>query len=90
MLFAAALRQARTIAEAGELTHGDFTGRISVFDVSAAIENLAMGATSVSDALALWRQSPRHKAGLLMKDATRMALARVDADTPYWALVLAR
>lgn len=94
-LNAAAIHQARAVAQAGSLSHGDFGGRMAAYGIGgAAAENLTAGSDEVAGAIARWKTSPPHNANLLMQEARRIGLAR--ADTPgqgyrhYWALVLAR
>lgn len=91
----AAAHQARAVAEAGRLDHGDFGGRMSRFAIGgAAAENLSAGSDDVAGAIGRWKASPAHNDNLLMKEARRVGLAR--ADSPgygykhYWALVLAQ
>lgn len=94
-LNAAAVQQARSVAEAGELSHGDFGGRMSTFGIGGyAAENLSAGSSDVAGAITRWKNSPNHNDNLLLAQASRIGLAR--ADTPgrgyghYWALVLAQ
>ena len=88
----AALQQARTVAAAGSLTHGDFGARMKGFGIAGyAAENLTAGSDSVSQAVARWKGSPGHNENLLMPEARRIGLARADAAGGYgryWALVL--
>ena len=90
----AAAAQARAVARAGRLSHGDFASRMARHDVAAAAENLAMGSSTVAGAMTQWRQSPPHNANLLKPDMTRIGFARAETLGPrhntYWALVLAR
>lgn len=93
-LNAAALHQAKAVAEAGKLSHGDFGDRMGAYGIrGSAAENLTAGSGTVSAAIARWKASPAHDANLLLAGARRIGLAR--ADTPghgykhYWALVLA-
>ena len=90
----AAEEQARAVARAGRLSHGDFAGRMSRYDVAAAAENLAMGSSTVGGAMTQWRQSPHHNANLLKEGMTRIGFARAQTmgrgHNNYWALVLAR
>jgi uncharacterized protein YkwD len=89
-LNAAALQQARAVAEAGDLFHGDFTGRMTAYGVrAAAAENLSMGPGTVEAVIAQWRGSPGHNRNLL-GDYDKIGLARVDSGRPFWAMVLAR
>ena len=87
---ACAQYQAGSIAQIGWLSHGDFAGRMERLGQDAAWENLALGPTTIAGVIQLWRESPGHDRNLLMRDATRIGIARVDAEAPYWALVLAR
>jgi len=84
--------QARAVAEAGKLSHGDFSTRMAKLGIAGfAAENLAAGSRSVSEAVARWKASPRHNENLLMPEARRIGLARADADAGYgryWTLVL--
>lgn len=91
----AAAEQARAVAGAGNLSHGDFGGRMAAHGIGGvAAENLTAGSDDVGHAIARWKGSPPHDANLLLKEARRVGLAR--ADTPgqgyrqYWALVLAQ
>ena len=91
----AAIHQARAVAQAGSLSHGDFGGRMATYGIGgAAAENLSAGSDEVSGTIGRWKNSPAHNSNLLMKEARRIGLAR--ADTPgqgyrhYWALVLAQ
>ena len=96
-LTAAAEQQARAVARAGYLSHevdGSFTKRLAYAGLGAqhAAENLSAGAHSMDEVLARWQRSPGHNKNLLMPQAQRIGIARVDApDTrykQYWALVL--
>lgn len=94
-LNAAAIHQARAVAEAGTLSHGDFGGRMGEYGIrGAAAENLTAGSAEVSGAIGRWKASPPHNANLLMKEAKRVGLARADSPGQgyrhYWALVLAQ
>jgi uncharacterized protein YkwD len=94
-LTAAAQQQARAVAAAGALFHGDFPGRMAAFGIKGvAAENLSAGRASVAEAIAGWKASAGHNANLLLAGVDRIGVARI--DTPgtgykeYWALVLAR
>jgi len=90
-LNAPAEQQARAIAQAGSLSHGDFAGRMASFGVRGkAAENLSYGLGSVEQVIAQWQASAGHNANLLMPEFTRIGLGRADAGRRYWALVLAR
>jgi uncharacterized protein YkwD len=89
----AARAQARTVAEAGTLSHGRFTSRMDAFGIGGhAAENLSAGSHTVDRVIARWAASPGHNENLLLPQAQRIGLAR--ADSPglgygrYWALVL--
>lgn len=87
--------QARAVAEAGSLSHGQFASRMSSFGIKGtSAENLVAGSKTVEQAMARWKASPGHNQNLLMPEARRIGLAR--ALTPgagyehYWAMVLAQ
>jgi uncharacterized protein YkwD len=88
----AAMRQARVVAAAGKLNHGNFSERMSEFGiVGFAAENLSAGQDTVAGAVGSWKASPHHNENLLMPQARRIGLARADAKGSYgryWALVL--
>jgi uncharacterized protein YkwD len=93
-LTSAATAQARTVAEAGTLSHGRFASRMDAFGIGGySAENLSAGSHTVDRVIARWAASPGHNQNLLMPEARRIGLAR--ADSPglgygrYWALVLA-
>jgi uncharacterized protein YkwD len=87
--------QARAVASAGSLSHGDFPARMASFGIrGVAAENLSAGRTSVVEAIASWKASPGHNENLLLAGVRRVGIARI--DTPgvgygqYWALVLSQ
>jgi uncharacterized protein YkwD len=89
--------QAVAMASRDALTHevsGDFTTRINAagFTNSSAIENVGASHATAADAIASWIKSPYHRENMLMKDATRMGMARADSPKArygnYWALDL--
>jgi uncharacterized protein YkwD len=93
-----AKEQARAMASRNKLDHdvaGAFAVRIkrSGFDAAAAAENISAGYHTMAEAFSGWRDSPHHRANMLLKPATRMGIAAVYAPgTKYkvfWALVLA-
>ena len=88
----AAEYQARIVAAAGSLSHGDFAGRMNRFGITGySAENLSAGDGSVDATISRWKASPGHNSNLLMPQARRIGLARADADNRYghyWALVL--
>jgi len=90
----AATAQARIVAEAGTLSHGRFTSRMTAFGINGhAAENLSAGSRTLDQVIARWAASPGHNENLLLPQARRIGLAR--SDSPglgygrYWALVLA-
>jgi uncharacterized protein YkwD len=84
--------QARVVAAAGKLSHGDFPARMDAYGVVGySAENLTAGYQTVEDAVKSWKASPPHDRNLLMPQARHIGLARADADGSYhryWALVL--
>ena len=91
----AAEYQARAVAEAGKLSHGDFASRMDRFRIAGvSAENLSAGSDTVGGAIARWKASPGHNDNLLMPQARRIGLARADSPQHgyrhYWALVLAQ
>ncbi|MGO4570479.1 CAP domain-containing protein [Microvirga sp. 2TAF3] len=88
----AAEHQARAVAAAGKLSHGDFSGRMDKFGIRGyAAENLSAGTPSVDGAIKRWQASAGHNVNLLMPQARYIGLARADAQGGYgryWALVL--
>lgn len=88
----AAEHQARAVAAAGTLTHGNFASRVREFGIAGyAAENLVAGSATIGDAVVRWKASSGHNENLLMPEARRIGLARADAKGGYgryWALVL--
>ena len=94
----AAERQAQAMATAGVLSHevgGSFGARMKAAGLGhvPTAENVGAGHRSLQAALDSWQRSPGHQANLLMREATRIGVARVDAPGKpygaYWAMVLA-
>ena len=57
----AATAQARTVAEAGTLSHGQFSSRMSALGINGhAAENLSAGSRTVDQVIARWEASPGH------------------------------
>lgn len=86
--------QARAVAEAGYLSHGQFASRMSTFGIKGySAENLVAGSKTVDQAIARWKASPGHNQNLLMPEARRIGLARAVSPGAgyeyYWAMVLA-
>jgi uncharacterized protein YkwD len=88
----AAAHQARAVAGAGTLSHGNFAARMGQYGVAGnAAENLTAGSSTVAEAVARWKNSPSHNENLLLPGARYVGLARADSNGPYgryWALVL--
>jgi len=74
---------------------GPFKSRIaqSGFDAKVAAENISAGYQTIAEAFSGWRESPHHRANMLLEGATHMGIAAVYAPgTKYrvfWALILA-
>jgi uncharacterized protein YkwD len=90
--------QAQAMAARNKIDHdvsGAFKGRIarSGFDAKMAAENISAGYHTIAEAFSGWRDSPHHRANMLLKGATHMGIAAVYAPgTKYrvfWALILA-
>jgi uncharacterized protein YkwD len=86
--------QARAVAEAGALSHGQFANRMSSFGVNGySAENLVAGSKTVEQAMIRWKASPGHNQNLLMPQARRVGIAYAKSPGAgyehYWAMVLA-
>ena len=90
--------QARAMAGKNKFEHdaaGPFAQRIkrSGYDAKVAVENIGAGYHTLAEAFSGWRDSPPHRANMLLKGVTRMGIAAVyDPNTKYkvfWALILA-
>lgn len=93
-----ATEQARAMAARDKLDHNvnkDFKTRIrgSGFDARVAAENISAGYHTLAEAFSGWRDSPPHRANMLLKGATRIGIAAVYAPNSkykvFWALILA-
>jgi uncharacterized protein YkwD len=88
----AAEYQARVVAAAGKLSHGNFVSRMDEFGIAGySAENLSAGAGTVDSTITRWKNSPGHNSNLLMPQARKIGFARADATNRYgryWALVL--
>ena len=93
-----AQEQAQAMAARNKMDHdvaGPFKARIqkSGFDAKVAAVNISAGYHTIAEAFSGWRDSPHHRANMLLKGATRMGIAAVYAPgTKYrvfWALILA-
>ncbi len=90
--------QARAMAARNKLDHdvaAPFRARImkSGFDARVAAENISAGYHTIAEAFSGWRDSPHHRANMLLKGATRMGIAAVYVPGSkykvFWALILA-
>lgn len=65
----------------------------SGFDAKRAAENVSAGYHTLAEAFSGWRDSPPHRANMLLKGATKMGIAAVYAPNSkykvFWALILA-
>jgi uncharacterized protein YkwD len=93
-----AAEQARAMAARDKLDHNvgrDFKTRMrgSGFDAKVAAENISAGYHTLAEAFSGWRDSPPHRANMLLKGATRMGIAAVYAPNSkykvFWALIVA-
>ena len=93
-----AAEQARVMAARDKLDHNvgkDFKTRMrgSGFDAKLAAENISAGYHTLAEAFSGWRDSPPHRANMLLKGATRMGIAAVYAPNSkykvFWTLIVA-
>jgi uncharacterized protein YkwD len=93
-----AQEQAAVMAKRDKLDHSagkPFVARLKAagFNPKIAAENVGAGYHTLAEAFSGWRDSPPHKANMLLKGATRMGIAAVYSPTSkykvYWALILA-
>ncbi|MBI3704927.1 MAG: CAP domain-containing protein [Rhizobiales bacterium] len=93
-----AAAQAAGMAQRDKLDHAagkPFVVRLraSGYDAKTAAENISAGYHTLAEAFSGWRDSPPHRANMLLKGATRMGIAAVYTPTSkykvYWALILA-
>jgi uncharacterized protein YkwD len=90
--------QTEIMAKRDKLDHGagkPFVGRLkaSGYDAKTAAENISAGYHTLAEAFSGWRDSPPHRANMLLKGATRMGIAAVYTPSSkykvYWTLILA-
>jgi uncharacterized protein YkwD len=90
--------QARAMAARNRLDHnvaGPFNERIrrSGYDARSAAENVSAGYHTLAEAFSGWRDSPPHRANMLLKGATKMGIAAIYAPGSkykvFWSLILA-
>ncbi len=93
-----AAAQADIMARRDKLDHGagkPFVARLkaSGYDAKTAAENIGAGYHTLAEAFSGWRDSPPHRANMLLKGATRIGIAAVYTPKSkykvYWALILA-
>ena len=93
-----ASEQAHVMAARDKLDHSvsrPFHERIkrSGFDAKVAAENISAGYHTLAEAFSGWRDSPPHRANMLLNGATRMGIAAVYAPKSkykvFWSLILA-
>ncbi len=98
VLMQLAQAQATVMAQRDRLDHDTgrpFTARLkaSGYDAKVAAENIGAGYHTLAEAFSGWRDSPPHRANMLLKDAIRMGIAAVFTPTSkykvYWTLILA-
>jgi uncharacterized protein YkwD len=91
--------QARSMADRDKITHNPggaaFIARLrtSGYDAKVAGENISAGYHSLAEAFSGWRDSPPHRANMLLKGADRMGIAAIYAPGSkykvFWALIMA-
>jgi uncharacterized protein YkwD len=90
--------QAQAMASRDKLDHSlvrGFDARLKAhgYRARAAAENISAGYHTLAEAFSGWRDSPPHRANMLLKGATRIGIAAVQAPKSkykvYWALILA-
>ncbi len=93
-----AQEQARAMATKDKLDHnvvGNFKDRLrrSGYRATVGAENIGAGYHTLAEAFSGWRDSPGHRANMLLRGATHMGIAAVYVpNTKYkvfWALILA-
>jgi len=90
--------QAEAMARRDKLDHNvskPFAVRLkaSGYDAKSAAENIGAGYHTLAQAFSGWRDSPPHRANMLLAGATRMGIAAIYTPRSkykvYWSLVLA-
>ncbi|MFL6796032.1 MAG: CAP domain-containing protein [Xanthobacteraceae bacterium] len=90
--------QAQAMASRDKLGHDvahGFEQRMSEhgYRASAAAENVSAGYHTLAEAFSGWRDSPPHRANMLLRGASRMGIAAVYAPKSkykvFWALIVA-
>jgi hypothetical protein len=90
--------QAQAMAARDRLDHNvgrPFTERMkaSGFDAKIAAENISAGYHTIAEAFSGWRDSPPHRANMLLRGATQMGIAAVYVPGSkykvFWSLIVA-
>src|SRR5262249_34880733 len=90
--------QARLMASRDKLDHGlgrPLKERVAKagFNAKVSAENVSAGYHTLAEAFSGWRDSPPHRATMLLKDATHMGIAAVYAPNSkykvFWTLIVA-
>jgi uncharacterized protein YkwD len=90
--------QARAMAGRDKLDHNVIRGfnerlKTQGYRAATAAENIGAGYHTLAEAFSGWRDSPPHRANMLLNGATRMGIAAVYAPKSkykvFWALILA-
>jgi uncharacterized protein YkwD len=90
--------QATIMAKRDKLDHNagkPFVVRLkaSGYDAKLAAENIGAGYHTLAEAFSGWRDSPPHRANMLLAGATRIGIAAIYTPSSkykvYWALILA-
>lgn len=91
-------QQARAMARRDKLDHnagGSFASRMkaSGYSYKAGAENIGAGYHTLAEAFSGWRDSPPHRANMLLKGVSRMGIAAVYEPSSkykvFWTLILA-
>lgn len=91
-------QQARAMARRDKLDHnagGSLADRMkaSGYRYKVGAENIGAGYHTLAEAFSGWRDSPPHRANMLLKDVTRVGIAAIYEPSSkykvFWALVLA-
>jgi uncharacterized protein YkwD len=90
--------QAQAMASRDKLDHNlvrSFNERLKLngYHARTAAENIGAGYHTLAEAFSGWRDSPEHRANMLLNGATRMGIAAAYAPNSkykvFWALILA-
>lgn len=90
--------QAEIMAQRDKLDHAagkPFTVRLKAagYDAKVAAENIGAGYHTLAEAFSGWRDSPPHRANMLLGGATRIGIAAVYTPKSkykvYWAMIIA-